>query len=87
MLEAMASGCPTIITPEVGLAKTIKETKTGIVTNGEPNLIGQAINDLLADEQKRNKMGSQGREVARKSFSWKSVAEQILSSYKNIIYP
>ena len=35
-LEAMAVGCPVIVTPEVGLASIVQEAGCGVIADGEP---------------------------------------------------
>src|SRR5262249_53609574 len=40
ILEAMAAGCPVLVTPEVGLASVVHEVGCGVVTAGEPANLG-----------------------------------------------
>ena len=36
VLEAMAAGCPVIVTPEVGIASLVQEAGCGVVAGGNP---------------------------------------------------
>lgn len=83
VLEAMAAGCPVAVTPEVGLAGTVRETGAGLVADGDPARLGAALRDLLADPARREEMGRRGREAAER-FSWAAVAEAMEAAYRRI---
>lgn len=80
VLEAMAAGCPVAVTPEVGLAGTVRETACGIVVDGEPARLGGALRDLLADSAGREEMGRRGRAAAER-FGWETVARRMEEIY------
>jgi glycosyltransferase involved in cell wall biosynthesis len=79
--EAMYMGCPVVLTPEVGLARTVATAGAGIVTSNNPATLATAINDLLADADQRREMGRRGAEAARRLFTWSRVIEQMESLY------
>lgn len=81
-LEAMACGCPVVLTPEVGIAKAIGEAGAGIVSDGDPERLGHAIAALLANPELRRTMGEVGRRLARERFSWDAIAEQMDDAYR-----
>jgi glycosyltransferase involved in cell wall biosynthesis len=83
VLEAMAAGCPVAVTPEVGLAETVRETGAGIVADGDPARLGEALRDLLADPARREEMGRRGRRAAER-FSWPAVAAEMEAAYRRI---
>ncbi len=85
VLEAMAFGCPVIVTTEVGLASKVEQTQAGIVINGEPESIADAINRLLNDQATAIKMGENGSRIARNEFSWKLIAGQMSEKYQSVI--
>jgi glycosyltransferase involved in cell wall biosynthesis len=84
VLEAMATGCPVAVTPEVGLAETIRETGAGIVVDGDPVRLGEALRDLLADPEAADEMGRQGRRAAAARFGWGAVAAQMEQVYERV---
>lgn len=84
VLEAMAAGCPVAVTPEVGLAGTVRETGAGIVVPGEPAQLGGALRDLLADPARREEMGHRGRAAAER-FGWAEVAREMEEMYRGIL--
>lgn len=81
-LEAMACGCPVVVTPEVGLAGVIGEAGAGLVVDGEPRQLGPAIAALLANPTRRRHMGEAGMKLAIQDFSWARIAEQMEPIYR-----
>jgi glycosyltransferase involved in cell wall biosynthesis len=77
VLEAMAVKCPVVVTPEVGLAEVVSESKAGIVVNGEPHKIAEGLLKIIENDDTRDNMGKRGREIVKKRFSWNVVAEQM----------
>jgi glycosyltransferase involved in cell wall biosynthesis len=71
VLEAWAAGRPVAVTPEVGLAATVREVGGGIVAAGE---LGTALRDLLADPARLDAMGRRGAAAVRARFGWPAVA-------------
>ncbi len=82
--EAMAMGCPVIVTPEVGLANLVKESGSGVVTDGGPRPLADTIRSLLQDPQRRRMMGDRGRFTARRHLSCESSAIQMEAVYRRI---
>lgn len=83
VLEAMAAGRPVAVTPEVGLAETVRDERAGIVADGDPASLGDALRDLLADPD-RDAMGRRGAEAVRRRFGWAAVATQMEEVYEAV---
>ncbi len=81
VLEAMAAGRPVAVTPEVGLAGVVREERAGIVTDGDPALLGDALCELLASPD-REAMGRRGADAASRRFGWPAVAAQMEAVYR-----
>jgi len=81
VLEAMAAGRPVAVTPEVGLAGVVREERAGIVSEGEPAILGEALRALLCDPD-LDAMGRRGAEAARRRFGWAAVAVQMEEVYR-----
>jgi glycosyltransferase involved in cell wall biosynthesis len=84
-LEAMACGCPVVVTPDVGLARIIGEAGAGIVVDGEPENLGSSILALMSDPARRKAMGEAGRELATEKFSWNGIAEKMEQLYERCL--
>lgn len=82
--EAMAMGCPVIVTPEVGIAALVAEAGAGVISSGEPAQLAAAITALLQDEPRRREYGRRGRELVRTKLSWSGIAAQTEMLYLQI---
>ena len=85
VLEAMACGCPVIVTPEVGLSTAIHKAGAGLVVDGAPEIFGPALASLLADRNKCARMGAAGARAAREKFTWEAIAERMESVYSECV--
>jgi glycosyltransferase involved in cell wall biosynthesis len=83
--EAMAMACPVVTTPDVGLAKLVREVGCGIITAGEPRILARAITELQKNELQRKRMGALGRQAAIERLSWAGVAAQMEAEYHRIL--
>ncbi|MYE06420.1 MAG: glycosyltransferase family 1 protein, partial [Chloroflexi bacterium] len=84
-VEAMASGTPAVATRVGGLASTITHGKTGLlVGNRQPEGFATAIDQLLADEALRQRMGVAAA-AEMTVFSWRSVTRSILGVYEDLL--
>jgi glycosyltransferase involved in cell wall biosynthesis len=82
--EAMAMGCPVVVTPEVGLASFVRESAAGVVVDGAPDALAQAIRRLLSDVPGRRLMGERGKAAALRHLSWESAARSMQAVYSDI---
>jgi glycosyltransferase involved in cell wall biosynthesis len=84
VLEAMAAGCAVVVTREVGIADSVEHIGAGIVVDGAPHALGNAIATLAADDRRRHEMGARGRAAARAKFSWSAVADRMEAVYHSV---
>lgn len=86
-MEAMACGAPVVIANYTfdahdGRGKREQPVPyhtngvTSVVTSRDPSAIAAAINDLLANQEKRQKLGEAGRAYVRSGFSLEAMAAQ-----------
>jgi glycosyltransferase involved in cell wall biosynthesis len=85
VLEAMAAGCPVVVTPEVGLSDTVRETGSGIVVQDKPAQIGNSINNLLSNPDLMRQMGKNGLRVVKERFTWEAVSGQMEQVYQDVL--
>jgi glycosyltransferase involved in cell wall biosynthesis len=83
--EAMAMGCPVLVSPEVGIAELVASSGAGIVCDCDPPLLAQRISAALADAPSLARMGARGRDTARSSLSWNGVAQQAEAFYRHVM--
>jgi glycosyltransferase involved in cell wall biosynthesis len=84
-LEAMACGCPVVVTPEVGLASAIGQAGAGVTVSGEPEELGAALAALMSDPIRRARMGEAGKKLAVQDYSWARIAEQTEQLYERCL--
>lgn len=85
VLEAMAAGLATIVTPGVALASMIKENNIGYVPELDIEEISSMIEHCLADPQEAKEMGDRARQFILDNYTWDKVASKMISVYENII--
>jgi len=85
LLEAMATGKPVVASDIPGYNSLIENGKEGIlVEKKNPLALAEAINSLIEDKKKREKMGRAGRAKAL-DYDWKRVTDQIESLYQEVL--
>lgn len=82
VLEAMAAGCPVVVTPEVGASTIVAESGGGLVVAGDPSLLADSVRVLLGDVALRREMGQRARDHILNQYSWDSVAGRMLEVYQ-----
>jgi glycosyltransferase involved in cell wall biosynthesis len=85
--EAMAMGCPVVLTPEVGIAPLVQAAGAGVVTDGAPEKLAAVIQELLLDPVRRLEMGRRGAEAARLQLSWNDIAAATETVYREVLQP
>lgn len=78
VLEAMSVGLPVVVCDDCGLAPTIAETGSGVVTNGSASALADAVRTVLADPAG---FGARARATARERFGMGAIADQLLAVY------
>ena len=82
VLEAMAVGCPVVVTPEVGMAKSVAELGTGLVVEGEPEQFACGLRRILMDQALRQSMSIAGPRAVNERFTAVAVARRMADLYR-----
>jgi glycosyltransferase involved in cell wall biosynthesis len=85
VLESMAAGRPVVVTPAVGLAGVVRESGAGIVVDGDPERLGAALREVLADPERADEMGRRGAQAAARRFGWDAVAAEMEAVYERMV--
>ena len=83
VVEALAAGVPTLVSPAVNLAGEIERAGAGFVAEPEPEPFARALAYLLEDEGRRRSYSERGREFARR-FDWDALAPRIVDMYERV---
>jgi len=85
VLEAMATGKPVVTSPGVGLAETVRRWNAGIVCDSTPAVLGEQLERLLADPERRASWGANGRRAVAAELTWDAVAREAESTYARLV--
>jgi glycosyltransferase involved in cell wall biosynthesis len=84
-LEALFFGCPIVATRSGGPAEIIDDQETGyLVPLGNINRMAEAMEDLMANEEKRIAFAKAGRDKVRARFSKENTSHQLERLYNEL---
>ncbi|MDD4333341.1 MAG: glycosyltransferase family 4 protein [Patescibacteria group bacterium] len=85
ILEAMASGLPVIVSNLPGVRSVFENNKQGfLVEPSDINDLKNKLENLIYDEPKRKKMGTEARKLTEEKYSWKKISEMLNLLFTNI---
>jgi glycosyltransferase involved in cell wall biosynthesis len=84
LVESMACGVPTIASAAGGIPEIVSSGITGtLVPVFDVDALARAILAIVADPQRRRRMGRAARERAVSSFSWQAVVATLTEIYEH----
>ena len=79
--EAMAAGCPVVVTEECNFDE-VEPNRTGrIIRRGDMGAFIDATSELLKDGPTRQAMGAAGRQLVHDRFTWEQIGHDLLEVY------
>jgi glycosyltransferase involved in cell wall biosynthesis len=85
-LEAMAHGRPVVATAAGGIPDKVLDGVTGrLVPPGEVPALADAIRDVLAQPERRRRMGEDGRAHVLARFAWPVLVERTIAVYEDLL--
>jgi glycosyltransferase involved in cell wall biosynthesis len=87
LLEALACEKPCVASRVGGVPEALgKPGKTGLLVEfGDAEGLANALNELLADPQKRRRFGKTGRKYVKDNFTWPQIVTRIEEVYKELL--
>lgn len=82
--EAMAVGCPVVVSSEVALEALVRSSGCGIVSDRDPGGLAEAIGTILGSHDRASAMADAGRRAVDERFGWPVVAKELESMYEAI---
>ena len=80
ILEALATGCPCISTPQV--INAIGQSENIIVNATDKNTFANEINSLLASPKRLKQKREEGIQFIRENFSWEAAVSPLIKKIK-----
>jgi glycosyltransferase involved in cell wall biosynthesis len=81
VVEALACGCPVVVSDQVGIHREIARAEAGLVTPCEVDSLAEALCAVLADTGLRRRMRENGVRLARQQFSPEAVGSRMVEAY------
>ncbi len=85
VVEAMAAGCPVVISDRVNIASCISRAEGGIVCSPTINGIESAIDKLVSNDKLRGQMAENGKKLCQSQFEWSIVTKSLLMEYERLL--
>lgn len=87
VVEAMASGCPVLVSDQVNIHAQVTQAQGGEVIPVDVPATTAAVERWLADEAKRRAAGNAARVYALSQYDWRTIAEDWKNLYASLITP
>jgi glycosyltransferase involved in cell wall biosynthesis len=85
VLEALACGCPVVLSDQVGIHREIAHAGAGIVTPCRVDELAAALLEVLGDANLRARLCQNGLRLAQQQFSLEAVGRQLTAAYAAMI--
>lgn len=86
ILEALARGCPVLLTPATNLGDVVQDYGAGVVVEGTTQAVCEGIARILeAPSDRYEAMCLAAQRLASERFAWPKVAEQVAAAYRTIL--
>jgi phosphatidylinositol alpha-mannosyltransferase len=85
LTRAFACGTPVVASDIEGYREVVTADTAVSVAPGDPAALADAIEQLLADEPRREAMGVAARSLARERYAWPDIAARLESVYERAL--
>lgn len=83
--EAVASGCPVVLTREVDIAVKLEESGAALISEPTPAAFADSVALLLRDPVRAASMGAAGVHFAETQWSWRNAAARLVERYSEVL--
>ncbi len=84
--EAFYLNVPVIGTDVGGIPELIKNNETGIIVPPEnPSNLAEAVNELLSDKEKAQKLATNGNTFVKNNMTWDVILPKYINFYENLL--
>lgn len=85
ILEALSYGVPCLVTEGTNLGKEIRDNNAGWVADNTASAVANALSETIMDIENYQIYGNNGRDFVETEFSWRSISEYAINTYKKLI--
>ncbi len=85
VIEAMAAGCPVVVTDQVAVHTDIAANKAGYVVPCDVEALAGALLEMLEDQPARAIMGLNGKCLTQTHYSPAAVTAKLTAAYRSIL--
>jgi 1,2-diacylglycerol 3-alpha-glucosyltransferase len=85
VIEAMATGLPTLGIHSVGVGDTVEDGVTGFLSRNDPAAFSAKLTRLCLDKSLRRKMGAAARKASEK-YSIERTTQTMLAQYERLVF-
>jgi phosphatidylinositol alpha-mannosyltransferase len=85
LTRAFACATPVIASDIEGYREVVTPETAVPVVPGDPGSLADAVASLLADEPRREAMGSEARSLARARYGWPDIAARLEGIYERVV--
>ncbi|MFN0049067.1 MAG: glycosyltransferase [Cytophagales bacterium] len=84
VVEAMASGCPVVISDKVGIFEDVLANEAGVVTKTDYQEVAKAIMELQNNISLKNKITKNGLQMVEKLYSIQGISLTFIDLYETL---
>jgi len=85
ILEAMASGLPSVACYAVGVVDCLRDEENGLLVQpGDIPALARALRRIIEDGALRRRLAATALEECRRTYSWEAVGRQIMQVYASV---
>jgi len=85
VIEALACGCPVLISDQVNIHKQITRSGTGLVVPAQVGPVADALAKLLTDDAQRMAMAQKARASIIPAQTWPAIAARWIGHYQRLM--
>ena len=83
VVEAMAAGCPVIVSDQVGIGSAVLQAGCGAVVPIDRDAVATELDSWIVDRQRRRDAGERGRAFATVAYDWDRIADRWKQHYRS----
>lgn len=85
VLESLAAGLPTLVTPGVALSQLINQHQFGYVPPLEETAISNALLHIFQNPEEAKQKGERARKFIQRNYTWDKIATDLIEVYQSIL--